>query len=171
MSIHCNLFWNPQINRVRGRTRCYSHILPANQESQLAVFGKFFFIALPEDRYPSYLHFKKRHSLPGTNQYVHMEANHTRTCSQRTWTEAPFMATDLNSQKQSRREEGRWKRTVHQRQWHAHWSCRSKHARQHCSSFSTERRNITWKVCVPGKGITHSSETRWTCLQGCDFRE
>lgn len=24
---------------------------------------------------------------------------------------------------------------------------------------------------VPGKGITHSSETWWTCLQGCDVRE
>ena len=109
-----------------------------------------------------------------------METNHTRTCNQRIWAEAPFMATDLNSQKQSRREEGGWKRTVHQRQWHAQSSRRSKHARQHCSSFNTELRNITWKVCVPRKGITHSSETwwtclqrrfRWTCLQGRDFRE
>lgn len=68
-------------------------------------------------------------------------------------------------------EEGGWKRTIHQRQWHAQSTHRSEHARQHCSSFSTELRNITWKVYVPGKGITHSSETWWTCLQGCDFRE
>lgn len=81
-----------------------------------------------------------------------------------------FMTTDLNSQKNIR-EEGGWKRIAHQRQWHAQSACRSKHARQHCSPFSTEFRNITWKMYVPGKGITPSSETWGTCLQGSDGRE
>lgn len=145
----------------------------------LLCLGSFSsYLALPEDWYSFYLHFKKRHSLPGTYQYVHMETNHTWNCSQQIRAEAPFMATAFNSQKQSRREEGGWKRTVHQ--WHAQSSRRSKHAGQHCSSFSTELRNITWKVCVPEKSITHSSEAwwtclqerfRWVCLQGRDFRE
>lgn len=99
-----------------------------------------------------------------------METNHTQTCSQRIWAEALFMTADLNSQKKKTREEGGWKRIAHQRQWHAQSAYRSKHARQHCS-FSTELRNITWKVHVPGKGITHSSETWGTCLQGYDVRE
>lgn len=131
------------------------------------MFGKFYFIACLAWRQVVVLSvFQEMHSVPETSQCVHMETNHIWTHSQRICAEAPFMAIALNSQKQSRSKEGGWKRTVHQRQCCAQSSYRSKHAGQHCCSFTTELRNATWKVCVPGTGITHSSETWWTCLQG-----